>query len=130
MAWTEAPASGESRRSTVIPHAFRHRVSTRLYHSVDFVDGGNIPAAEIAVSGVEELAPAAQDVRYSACYDRFQSAGIGRKCEFFGCRRAWTVEVLFTDCRRHSSDQTQRRRLRFRKQLSKRMPAVMAISDR
>jgi hypothetical protein len=31
MAWTEAPASGESRRSTVIPHAFRHRVSSRLY---------------------------------------------------------------------------------------------------
>ena len=35
MAWTEAPASGESRRSTVIPHAFRHRVSSRLYLRVD-----------------------------------------------------------------------------------------------
>ena len=93
-------------------------------------DGRNIPAADIARSGVEELAPAAQDVRYSACYDRFPSAGIGRKCEFFGCRRAWMVEVLLTDRRRHSSDQTQRRRLRFRKELSKHMPAVMAISDR
>ena len=47
MAWTEAPASGESRRSTVIPHAFRHRVSSRLYQSDDFVDGRNIPKAVI-----------------------------------------------------------------------------------
>jgi hypothetical protein len=31
MAWTEAPVSGESRRSTALPHAFCHRVSSRLY---------------------------------------------------------------------------------------------------
>jgi len=47
MAWTEAPASGESRRSTVIPHAFRHRVSSRLYHErtrfIPFTEVGRPP---------------------------------------------------------------------------------------
>lgn len=31
MVWIEAPASRESRRSTAIPHPYRHRASSRLY---------------------------------------------------------------------------------------------------
>ena len=64
MAWTEAPASGESRRSTVIPHAFRHRVSSRLYIRVDLVDGRNIPEPDIAGSSVIGPTWAIDSVRF------------------------------------------------------------------
>ena len=73
MAWTEAPASGESRRSTVIPHAFRHRVSSRLYHSVDFVDGRNIPKAAIGGSRIDEVTSPVVDVRSQMCLGRRQN---------------------------------------------------------
>ena len=64
MAWTEAPASGESRRSTVIPHAFRHGVSSRLYLRVDFVDGRNIPKAAVDRSGVVRFSWTIDSVRF------------------------------------------------------------------
>lgn len=72
MAWTEAPASGESRRSTVIPHAFRHRVSSRLYHSVDFADGRFIPQAVIGGSRINEGTSRLANVRSWKCFDRRQ----------------------------------------------------------
>ena len=67
MAWTEAPASGESRRSTVIPHAFRHRVSSRLYHSVDFLSRRNIPKAAVVGSGLVRQNWAINPVRFWSC---------------------------------------------------------------
>ena len=79
MAWTEAPASGESRRSTVIPHAFRHRVSSRLYHSVDFVDGRNIPISDIGRLGGAPSALSRDHVGYLRYCGRLGSAAIGRR---------------------------------------------------
>ena len=77
MAWTEAPASGESRRSTVIPHAFRHRVSSRLYLSVDFVDGGKIPEEDIGALAVDRPTRARDHVRNIGHYGRFPRAEFG-----------------------------------------------------
>ena len=71
MAWTEAPASGESRRSTVIPHAFRHRVSSRLYLCGRSERRRFIPLAAVGRCGVVRPAWAIDAVRFRRPTGRF-----------------------------------------------------------